>query len=423
MESLKEEVEKANSTAVERMMEARPYLIGLEEASRAIPHLRREMALTHAGPPISWEKASGPLRGAIIGAALYEGWADNPERAERLAETGEIALQPNHHNDSVAPMAGVISPSMKVFVVKEQNSSKKYFTNINEGLGKVLRYGAYSKDVLERLRYLNGEFSTVVGNALSELVAEKQGVDLKTLIAQAIHMGDECHNRNVAATSLLFRELAPYIVRVTDRQSAEKAFRTIDGNNHFFVNLAMAACKAMAEQAADVKYSTVVYTISRNGTETGIRVSGLAGEWFTAPATIPRGLYFTGFNETDANPDIGDSTITETAGIGSAAIAASPAIVKFVGGDVKTALEITDRMSKITVTKHKYFTIPYLEFEGTPTGVDVRKVLRLGLPPVADTGIAHRLPGVGQIGAGIVELPMDCFKKALRRYAEVYGLL
>jgi hypothetical protein len=175
--------------------------------------------------------------------------------------------------------------------------------------------------------------------------------------------------------------------------------------------------------AADVKYSTVVYTISRNGTETGIRVSGLAGEWFTAPATIPRGLYFTGFNETDANPDIGDSTITETAGIGSAAIAASPAIVKFVGGDVKTALEITDRMSKITVTKHKYFTIPYLEFEGTPTGVDVRKVLRLGLPPVADTGIAHRMPGVGQIGAGIVELPMDCFKKALRRYAEVYGLL
>jgi hypothetical protein len=273
------------------------------------------------------------------------------------------------------------------------------------------------------LGYLNGEFSTVVGNALSRACGGEAWGGPKNPHSSGDTHGRRMPQQKRGCTSLLFRELAPYIVRVTDRQSAEKAFRTIDGNNHFFVNLAMAACKAMAEQAADVKYSTVVYTISRNGTETGIRVSGLAGEWFTAPATIPRGLYFTGFNETDANPDIGDSTITETAGIGSAAIAASPAIVKFVGGDVKTALEITDRMSKITVTKHKYFTIPYLEFEGTPTGVDVRKVLRLGLPPVADTGIAHRLPGVGQIGAGIVELPMDCFKKALRRYAEVYGLL
>ena len=422
MESIKDEVEKANAVAVERMMEARPYLVGVEEASKAIPHLRRGMSLTHAGPPIVWDRASGPLRGAIIGAALYEGWADSPERAERLAETGEIALQPNHHNDAVGPMAGVISPSMKVFVVKELTSSKSFYTNFNEGLGRVLRYGAYSQDVLERLRYLNGGFSAVIEAALSELVKEKQGVDLKTLIAQALHMGDECHNRNVAATSLLLRELAPYIVRVVDKHDAERALKTIDANNHFFVNIAMAACKAMAEQASGVRYSTVVYTISRNGTETGIRVSGLGGEWFTAPATIPRGLYFSGFKETDANPDIGDSTITETAGIGSAAIAASPAIVKFVGGDVKTALEITDRMSKITVAKHKYFTIPYLEFEGTPTGVDVRKVVRFGLPPVADTGIAHREPGIGQIGAGIVELPMDCFKKALRRYAEAYGL-
>ena len=420
--SIREEVEAANRTAVERMMETRPMLVSVARAKDVLPFLRKGgMRLTHAGPPISWERASGPLRGAIIGAALYEGWADTPERAIRLAETGEIELEPNHHNSAVGPMAGVISPSMAVFVVKADGGDSFSYTNFNEGLGRVLRYGAYSSDVLARLRYLNGEFAEVIGAALQAAVKDKGGIDLRNIIAQALHMGDECHNRNVAATSLFLREIAPYVVREVGREG-EQVLRTIDSNNHFFVNLAMAACKLMADAASNVKYSTIVTTISRNGTEVGIRVSGLGNEWFTAPAPVPRGLYFPGFSERDANPDIGDSTITETAGIGGAAMAASPAIVRFVGGTVKDAIEMTMRMEKITFAKHRYFTIPYLEFAGTPTGIDIRKVVQTGLTPVANTGIAHREPGVGQIGAGIMELPMEPFKAALRRFAEVYGI-
>lgn len=420
MESLKETVEKANQQAFERMVEARPVLVDVVEARKAISFLRQDYRLTHAGPPISWERTSGPLRGAIIGAVLFEGWADTEEKAVELLERGEVLLEPNHHNSAVGPMAGVISPSMKVFVLRDGGS--RSYSNINEGLGRVLRYGAYSKDVLDRLKYLNGQFAVVLADAIHEAVNDKGGIDLRNIIAQAVHMGDECHNRNVAATSLFFREISPYVLKVADKNEARTVLSTIDANNHFFLNLAMASCKLMADKAHNIPYSTIVTAISRNGTDLGIRVSGLGDEWFVSPAPVPKGLYFPGFTEADSNPDIGDSTITETAGLGAAAMAASPAIVRFVGGDVKQAVEITNRMSRITYGKHRYFTIPYLEFEGTPTGVDVRKVLRLGLPPVADTGIAHRNPGVGQVGAGIVEIPIEPFKQALTRYAEKYGI-
>ncbi|MDW8084159.1 MAG: DUF1116 domain-containing protein [Candidatus Caldarchaeum sp.] len=420
MESIKEQVERANQKAFESMVETRPILVDVVDARKAIQFLRKDYHLTHAGPPITWERASGPLKGAIIGAALFEGWAETEEQAVKLAEKGEIVLEPNHHNSAVGPMAGVISPSMKVFVLKDGDS--RSYSNFNEGLGRVLRYGAYSKEVLERLKYLNTSFADVIGDAVRESVKDKGGIDLRSIIAQAVHMGDECHNRNVAATSLFFREIAPYVVKVTDNATARTVLATIDANNFFFLNLAMASCKLMADRAHNVKYSTIVTAISRNGTDLGIRVSGLGDEWFTTQAPVPKGLYFPGYSESDSNPDIGDSTITETAGLGAAAMAASPAIVRFVGGDVKQALEITSRMGRITFGRHRYFTIPYLEFEGTPTGIDVRKVLRLGLPPVADTGIAHKRAGVGQVGAGIVEIPLEPFKQALRRFAEKYGV-
>lgn len=417
---MKEEIERANQKTLELMMETKPVLTDLVEARKSIQFLRKDYHLTHAGPPISWERASGPLRGAIIGAALYEGWADNEQRAIRLAETGEIVLEPNHHHSAVGPMAGVISPSMKVFVVSD--GEVKAFSNLNEGLGKVLRYGAYSEDVLKKLKYLNGPFADVLADAIRDAVKEKGGIDLRNIIAQAVHMGDECHNRNIAATSLFFREITSHVVKVADTKTAQEVLTTINANNLFFLNLAMASCKLMTDKAHNIKYSTIVTTISRNGTDLGIRVSGLGDEWFTAPAPVPKGLYFPGFTENDSNPDIGDSTITETAGLGAAAMAASPAIVKFVGGDVKLALEITNRMARICYGRHRYFTIPYLEFEGTPVGVDIRRVLRLGLPPVADTGIAHKNAGIGQVGAGIVEIPIEPFKQALRKYAEKYGV-
>ncbi|MEM4218195.1 MAG: DUF1116 domain-containing protein [Candidatus Methanomethylicaceae archaeon] len=420
MESIKEDIEKANSQAFELMINTRPVLAEIVEARKAIPFLKNDYRLTHAGPPLSWERASGPMRGAIIGAILFEGWADNEHQAVKLAERGEIVLEPNHHHSAVGPMAGVISPSMKVYVISD--GEFKSYSNINEGLGKVLRYGAYSKEVLDRLRFLNTEFAAALTDAVHECVKETGGIDLRNLIAQALHMGDECHNRNVASTSLFLREIAPYVARTSDSETARKVFATIGSNVLFFLNMAMAACKLMTMKAHNIKYSTIVTTISRSGTDIGIRVSGLGDEWFTAAAPVPKGLYFPGFSVADSNPDLGDSTITETAGLGAFAMAASPAVVKFVGGDVKSAIEITNRMSKICHGRNSFFTIPYLEFDGTPTGIDIRKVLRLGIPPVADTGIAHRTAGIGQIGAGIVEIPLEPFKQALRRYGEMYGL-
>jgi len=418
--SLREEVEKANRHACERLIESEPILVKVDVAERVMPFLRG-MRLTHAGPPIRWTEACGPLRGAVIGAALFEGWAETPERAARLAETGEIQLDSNHSHSAVGPMAGVISPSMKVFVVRNKTDGNYAYTNLNEGLGKVLRYGAYSQEVLDRLKMLNTVVAESLGASLEE-AAKQGGINLRNIIAQALHMGDECHNRNVAGTSLLLRELAPYLSETTDQETAARVLRFINSNNHFFVNIAMAAGKVMADAAHGVRYSTIVTALSRNGRYFGVRVSGLGDTWFTAQAPTPRGLYFPGFGPEDANPDIGDSTITETVGLGGAAMAASPAIVRFVGGTARDAVEMTRRMEKITFTKHRYFTIPYLEFEGTPTGIDIRKVVQTGLTPIANTGIAHREPGVGQVGAGLVEMPMAPFKQALRDFASKYGV-
>lgn len=338
MRDIKEEVERANSLAVERMVEAEPFLIEVKEARYAITQLK-DGVLTHAGPPITWGRVSGPLKGALIGAVLLEGWASEPREAERLLAKGEVELKPNNELGAVGPMAGVISPSMRVFVVKDAKSGRVAYSNINEGLGRTLRYGVYSDDVIERLRYLNGEFADALANALSVIHREKFGINLKNIMAQALHMGDELHNRLFAATSLFFREITPYIIEANDKTVASKALRFIDSNNHFFLNLAMAACKCMADAARNIEYSTVVVCIARNGTDVGLQVSGTGDAWFTAPAPTPRGLYFPGFSASDASPDIGDSTITETVGLGGCAMAASPAIVRFVGGSASSAIE------------------------------------------------------------------------------------
>ncbi len=419
---MKEDVDRANADAVDRMMEAEPALVDVQPAYKAIPVLSKGRTLTHAGPPISWERMSGPLKGAVIGAAVFEGWADTPEKAERLASSGELRFEPNHHHGAVGPMAGVISPNMPVFVVKNTKHGNVANTNMNEGLGAVLRMGAYSQEVLKRLIWIRDKLGPSLKTAIQSAIKKKNGIDLKSIISQALQMGDECHNRNTASTLLFLREISPFIIEGSEPGNAAEVVRFIDGNNHFFVNLAMAASKAMADAAHGVRYSTVLSAIARNGTDIGIRVSGIGDEWFTAPAMIPKGLYFPGFKAEDANPDIGDSTITETVGLGGAAMAASPAIVRFVGGTVQDALEMTRQMGQITVAKHRYFTIPYLEFEGTPTGIDIRKVLRTGITPRANTGIAHKKSGVGQIGAGVVDVPIEPFKAALAGFADKYNL-
>jgi hypothetical protein len=410
-------IDQANLTAVTRMLEARPVLIGLGRARDVIPGMRENLLL-HAGPPISWERMSGPLRGAIIGALIYEGKASEVAEAEELAQSGEIDFEPCHHHGTVGPMAGVTSPSMMVYIVENQTHGNRAFSNLNEGYGKVLRYGAYQADVQARLRWMNETLAPV----LHEALVTSGGMDIRALLAEALHMGDEGHNRNKAGSIIYTKNLAPAISRLAPTaESAAEILQFLGDNALSVLNPVMAACKAMADAAHGVPGSTLVSTMARNGTEFGIRVSGLGDRWFTAPAQIPDGLFFPNFSRSDANPDIGDSTITETAGIGAFAMAAAPAIVTFVSGTPKDAINATLEMYEITVAEHPSFTIPQLDFRGTPTGIDIRKVVETGITPRVNTGIAHKAAGVGQIGAGLVRPPLQIFEEALVAFAEQYG--
>ncbi len=406
-------VDQANQQAVQRMMAARPRLVDVRPAGEVIPGMHRHLLL-HAGPPITWERMSGPLRGAIMGALLYESLAPDIAAAERLAASGDIAFAPCHHYNAVGPMAGVVSASMPVQIIEEPVYGHQAFSTLNEGLGKVLRYGANSPEVLTKLRWME----QVLAPALARAVRAMGGIELKAIIAQALQMGDECHNRNKAATSLLLREVAPYLVETgTSTEETASVLRFIHGNDHFFVNLSMATCKAATLAAHGVAFSSVVTTMARNGTDFGIRVSGLGDRWYVAPAQQIKGLYFSGFSEEDANPDIGDSAITETAGIGGFAMATAPAIVRFIGGTPADALRYTLEMYDITVAEESQYQLPSLGFRGSPVGIDIRQVVRQHLLPIINTGIAHRLPGIGQVGAGIVRPPMECFVAAVRDLA------
>lgn len=412
------DIDQANTTAVNRLMESRPILKSVSPARDVIPGMHDNLLL-HAGPPIEWARMSGPLRGAIIGALLFEGRARTEAEAIGLAERGEVQFEPCHHHNAVGPMAGVISPSMQVYVLEDATHGTRTFSNLNEGYGKVLRYGAFSEDVLKRLRWMNETLGPAIGAAL----ARSGGIDLRTLIAEALHMGDEGHNRNKAGTLLYLKQLAPSIARVVQDDTVESEILQFIGDNALSVlNPVMAACKAMALAAHGVEGSTLVTTLARNGTDFGIRVSGLGDQWFTAPAEVPNGLWFTGYTSADANPDIGDSAITETAGIGGFAMATAPAIVTFVGGTPKDALNATLEMYEITAAESKYFSMPALDFRGTPTGIDIRKVVELGITPRINTGVAHRKAGVGQIGAGLVRPPLAIFEQAVVVFAEKYGL-
>ena len=411
------DIERANEIAVERMTSARPVLTGVAPARDVIPGMRDNLLL-HAGPPITWDRASGPLRGAIIGALIFEGLATDEASAEALVRSGEVTLEPCHEHDSVGPMAGVTSASMLVNVVENVTGGNRAFCNLNEGYGKVLRYGAYSPEVIAKLRWMNDVLGTVLAEALA-LTGE--GLDMRALLAESLQMGDEGHNRNKAGSILFTAKLAPSIVRTgAGKEEIGQVLQFMVDNALIVLNPVMAACKAMADAGHGVEGSTIMTAMARNGTDLGIRVSGLGNRWFTGPSQVPDGLYFPGFTSADANPDIGDSTITETAGIGAFAMAGAPAIVSFVSGTPQDAVNTTLEMYEITTAEHPHFRMPALDFRGTPVGVDIRKVIELGILPRINTGIAHREAGIGQVGAGLALPPVEAFEKALMAYAEMY---
>jgi Protein of unknown function (DUF1116) len=386
------EVDRANQEAVARMLEARPLWVDVATARDVVPGMREDLLL-HSGPPLRWEDASGPMRGALEGALRLEG-------------RSSADLDPCHHHLAVGPMAGVISPSMPVVIVQDQVSGLRTFSNLNEGLGRVLRYGANDEAVLRRLRWMG----SVLGPDLARALAQGP-IDLGSINQRALQMGDELHNRHRAATSMLFRELAL-------RGLPTESLRFIDQNDYFYLNLAMASAKAACEAAAGVPGSTMVVTMARNGTEFGVRVSGDPSRWFTAPAAVPVGLFLGSHTQADANPDIGDSAIMETYGLGGFAMAAAPAITRVVGGTSRTALDATLEMYEITLEENPGHQIPALDFRGSPTGVDVRRVVETGIQPLINTGIAHREAGIGQVGAGLVRAPLEPFVKAFEHLSE-----
>jgi hypothetical protein len=405
--------EDANAEALRRMTAAGADLVDVRPAHDALGI--EKGTFLHAGPPVEWERASGPLKGALIGAMLFEGLADTSEDAEaRLAKGDGITLEPCHHHDAVGPMAGVISPSMWLYELRDEVHDGTSWCSLNEGLGKVLRYGAYGQEGIAHLHWT----VTQLGPLLRQAVRKAGPIDIKAIVAQMLQMGDEGHNRNRAGSLMLLRELLPSMI-TADAPSDDiaEAVRFSGANEHFFLNLGMPACKLATMAAHGIPGSSVVTTMARNGTDFGIRVSGTGDEWFTGPANTPEGLYLGSYGPEDANPDIGDSAITETAGIGGFAMAAAPAIVRFVGGDVPFALRATQTMYDITVGEHTAYQVPILEFRGTPTGIDVTAVARTGILPQINTGMAGRVPGTGQVGAGLVTPPEQCFTGALRALA------
>jgi uncharacterized protein DUF1116 len=409
-----EAIGRANDEAVGRMQAARPVVVGVATAGEVLPGVGPRTFL-HAGPPIEWADMSGPLRGAIIGAALLEGVADDPDDAVRRAQAGEFEFAPGHERGALGPMVGVISASMPVWVVENDAQGNRAYCNFSEGYGKVLRFGAYAPEVIEQLRWMAAVAAPVIASALELLPAP---LDIRAITAQAIQMGDEVHNRNRAGTVEVFRALGPALMEVdAPSTDALDVARYIATNDYFYLNLSMASGKATADAASGVEDSTIVTTIARNGTEVGVRVSGTDGRWFTAPAGEIRALFRPGHHRPDANRDVGDSTITETIGLGGFAMAGAPAISLFAGITAEDAVRATLSMYEITWAESTNYRIPALGFRGTPVGIDCRKVVSTGIVPVANTGIAHCEPGVGVIGGGIVRLPARPFAAALEALA------
>jgi len=405
-----EAVDRANREAISRLTSAEPRVMGIGTARDEIPGMT-ERTLLHAGPPVAWEEMCGPMRGAVIGGLLLERLATTAEEAIRLAASGEIRFEPCHHHDTVGPMAGVVTASMPVWIVENATHGNRAFATLNEGLGKVLRYGAFAPEVIARLDWMRTKLAPILAAAI-----DRHGpLDLRGLIAQALQMGDEGHNRNRAATSLLIRELAPHLVGLPENpEEIAEVLRFLHANDHFFLNLSMPAGKSALDAASGIPYSSLVTAMARNGTHFGIRISGTGEGWYTAPAPTVEGLFLPGFSAADAAPDIGDSAITETAGYGGFAMAAAPAIVQFVGGSPESAIETTLRMRQITMTEHPAYQIPALGFRGTPTGIDVLRVVETGIVPAINTGIAHKEAGIGMVGAGLVTPPFACFAAAAR---------
>ena len=414
-----ERVNEANASAMKRIFEAEPLLTDVDTALNAIPGMTPTTIL-HSGPPISWRRMCDPMKRAVKGALMLEGLTKDDRGAEKLMKSKKITLSPNHHHDSVGPMTGIISASMPVIVTRDAVHGNTAYSTFNEGGGRVLWFGAVDEDTIARLRFMRDTFAPIFKKVL-----QKTGpIPIWSILAQGIQMGDECHNRHAASTNIFLKTITePLLSLKIKKETALQVFRFIAGNSHFFLNITMTGAKLAMDSARDIEDSTIVTAMSRNGTDFGIRVSGLGDNWFKAASPyLMDALYNPGYSAQDGAPDIGDSSIIETMGLGGFAIAASPSMASFAGGGYQDAVAITKEMSQITAAKNSKFGIPSLDFEGTPTGIDIRKVVETGILPSINSAVVHKSSGAGQIGAGIVHAPYECFTQAITAFGKRYKL-
>ncbi len=412
-------INEANKIAVERLMSVQPVLTDIDTALNVLPGMTPHTIL-HSGPPITWRRMCDPMKRAVKGALILEGLAKDDKSAEKLMKSKKITLSPNHYHGTVGPMTGIISASMPVIVTKDMTYGNTSYSTFNEGGGKVLWFGAVEKETIDKLRFIRDEFAPV----MKKVIKKTGGVPIWSVLAQGIQMGDECHNRHAASTNIFLKSIVePLFSLNISKEKVFKVYKFIAGNSHFFLNITMTACKLAMVAASDIENSTIVTAMSRNGTDFGIRVSGLGDKWFIAPSPLLLdALYNPGYGLDDGAPDIGDSSIIETMGLGGFAIAAAPSMASFADGGFQDSVNITKQMGLITTTKNSKFGIPSLDFEGTPTGIDIRKVVETEILPSINSAVVHKSTGVGQIGAGIVHAPYECFTSAVMAFGKHYDL-
>ena len=413
-------IDEANEAVIQKITEAQPFLIDVKPGKELIPELN-ERVILHAGPPIKWEDMTDPMKGSCVGGVLFEGWETTEEGARKLLSEGGVKFIPCHSVDAVGPMGGITTGNMPLLVVKNNADGKKAYCTMNEGIGKVLRFGAYSSEVVDRLKWMKD----VLGPALSKALQKIEGgLNINVIVAKALTMGDEFHQRNIAASALFLKDIMPSLLKAgLSEKDLEEVTVFLADTDQFFLNIMMATCKVIMDSSRVIEEGSIVTAMTRNGDQFGIRVSGLGEEWFTAPVNTPEGLFFTGYSQEDANPDMGDSAITETFGVGGMAMVASPGVTRFIGaGGFEDALSISEEMREICIANNSNYAIPTWDFQGTCLGIDIRKVVETGITPVINTGIAHKKAGIGQIGAGTVRVPLECFTKALEALAKKYGV-
>lgn len=415
-----ESIDEANEKVIAKIVAGQPVMRDNVRAKEVIPELREGKVILHAGPPVEYKNMPDPIQGSCVGAVLFEEWADNEADARRMLENGEIKFIPCHHVNAVGPMGGITTANMAVFVVENVTDGNFAYCTMNEGIGKVLRFGAYSEEVINRLRWMRDVLGPTLGRALRSM---DNGLAVNPLIAKAIAMGDEFHQRNIAASLAFLKEVAPIITAMEmDEKDRYDVIKFLSDTDQFFLNIMMATSKAVMDGARKITEGTVVTAMCRNGYEFGIRIAGMGDEWFTGPVNTPQGLYFSGYSEKDACTDMGDSAITETFGVGGMAMIAAPAVTRFLGaGGYEDALRTSNEMAEIIISHNNNFSIPTWNFQGTCLGIDARLVVEKGITPVINTGIAHKIAGFGQVGAGTVHPPIECFEKAVRAYAKKMG--